>query len=380
VLTLDDLLTEQSEDEVVATFDAVLTALGIPVEAWPRRGIAITLKRLFARGISSLSKVQRLVAESGFLDTARGAGLTLLARCMYGVERIPASFATGPLVLTNTVANVYEYAAREAVFRGANGKAYTNMEPFELLGTATLTLDVVALEQGAIGTAPAGTVTELETTMLGVAASNPQAIVGVDDELDPALRQRCRDRIAAYGAGAPRGAYAFWARSAKRADGAPVNINRVTVSRASSIGEVTVIVAAPGGAPASIDVEAVADTLEEKVRPDTVTVRTLAAVERMVTPHIDVYAVRTPGLTSAMLESDVLLSLAALGSTWPIGGRPKSPGLTRWLFADSITGAVIRANAAVYECDIDTGDIALAPTDVVVLVPTITVRFEEAVS
>lgn len=378
MLPLDELLTGLSEDEVMATFLTILEALEIPSSAWPTRGIAMTIVRVFARTVSSISKFQRLIAEAGFLDYATGAGLTLLARCVYGVERIPATFASGEETLTNTTGNTYSKAARGVIFVGVNGKSYTNKEPFTLGANATLTIPIEAIEQGSGSTAPAGTIIELETTMLGVLVTNERSVVGVDAEKDGPLRLRCRERIQAYGAGAPRGAYSYWARTAKRDDGSPVNINRVSTSRSSSTGRVVQTVASPTGAPATDDLEAIEATIEEKVRPDTVTYELQAATALDLAPVIDVYATRAPGLSADTIELSVATALANFAAQWPIGGRTKPPSIVGYLFEDAIAAAVVASHPAIYECDVSIGDTPLTATQVAVLTPTIHVTMAEA--
>src|SRR5690606_14818917 len=101
-------------------------------------------------------------------------------------------------------------------------------------------VDVIAFEAGSASSSSAGEITEIVTTMLQVTCSNPVALIGRDEESDPALRQRCRDSLGALSPNGPQAAYEYWAKSALRADGQPVNVNRVWVSTASSIGHVTV--------------------------------------------------------------------------------------------------------------------------------------------
>lgn len=378
MLPLDELLTAVSEEEALATFLEILESLEIPAAAWPQRGIAMTILRVFARAVSSLSKAHRAIAEAGFLDHATGAGLTLLARCVYGVERIPATVATGELTLANPTGTSFTKAAGAAIFIGENGKSYRNLSPFTLNPFSQITITVTAIEVGSASTAAAGTVHEIETTMIGVSASNAQSIVGVDEELDPSLRQACRDRIQAYGAGAPRGAYAYWARRAKRDDGAYVNTNRVSVSRSSSTGRVVVTMASPSGPMTPEDLTAVRDTIEDRVRPDTVTVLVGSAAPLQLSPSITAYAVRSPGLSASTVKAQIETALATFGAAWPIGGRTKPPSLVGYLYEDSISAAVIAAHPAIYECDVDLDDTELTALQVVVLTPSVQVILAEA--
>ena len=98
-------------------------------------------------------------------------------------------------------------------------KAYRNTGSVSLGAMATLTIPIRAVEAGSTSTSTAGTITAFETPVLGVTVSNAVEVVGRDEELDPALRARCSEKLGSLSPFGPWDAYTYAARNATRADG-----------------------------------------------------------------------------------------------------------------------------------------------------------------
>lgn len=383
MIPFDVLATPPTADEVLEEFRASLESYGVPARSWGKDGpsgtgggVANTILVVIATVFAAFATIVSAIAVGGFLDYATGDGLTLLARYVFGVERIPATQATGQVKLTNSGGGIYTYAVGEfRVLNPTTGKGYVNASAFTLAALSTLSIDVISEEFGTAASSSAGTITKLDTTALGVSCTNPLAVVGTDAESDPRLAQRCRDRRDAYGVGGPRGAYAYWGISAKRIDGSAVNINRVSVSTSSSTGQVYVYLAAPSGAPSAGDVTAAALAFETYVRPDSVTVTTAAAVVRTVPVTATIWADPTVSTDTAALSAAALAALIALQSTWPIGGIRKGDGTTNGLFSDRINAALIASHPAIFDADGVTSDVPLLANEIPVFVPTLTVAY-----
>lgn len=379
MIPIDELTTPLTEDQVFESFLQILEDLSVPARTWRKGGARRTILRVVARTYAGFTSLMAAAIKAGFLDTATGPWLTLLAYYVYGVTRIPATFATGLLSFTNTGGGMYSYSPDEVrILNTATGKAYRNTSSFTLNpGDTNIYVDVEAVEAGSASSATPDTVTQLETTILGVTVTNPVALVGTDEESDEALRQRCRDKLSTLSPRGPRGAYRYAVLSAKRLDGSPVDINRVQVSSDPETGVVTLYAASPSGAPSAEDLDAARLNIEEVARPDTVTVNLYAATPVAVASALTVWATRTEGIGVDDYREDVLLALAKDISLYPIGGIAKPPSTQGYLYGDHIAGVAEAANPSIFDVDGADDDIALAPGEVPVLSATVDVRIVE---
>ncbi len=380
MITIDDLLKSPTEDEVMEDFLSRLEALSVPARSWRKGGVARTMLRVVAATYAGFSSLIVQVTKAGFLETSEGAWLTLLARYVYGVERIPATFATGKLTLVNAGGGLFNFGPRE--FRALSSttkKAFTNLAGFSLGPGATLVIDVEAVEAGSSSSAAPASVTEFETTLLRVTVTNVTAIVGSEEESDVDLRQRCRDKLAALSLLGPRGAYAYAVRTAKRGDGSPVAVNRLSVSPSSSTGRVTVYVASPSGPPPLPDLDAIRGSIEAIARPDTVTVEVLAAKPVAFKSALTVWAKRTDGMSADDIQTSVEKKLEGFVASYPIGGIPKPPLSTKgYLYAEGIAGTAKSAHPSIYAIDGATSDLPLKAGEVATLAAAVDVRIVEA--
>ena len=379
MITLDDLLTARSEDDVMEDFLARLETSGVPARSWRKGGVARTMLRIVAATYSGFSSLIVQVTKSGFLETAEGGWLTLLARYVYGVERIPATFATGKLTLVNAGGGLFNFGPREFRALSTTKKAFTNLAAFSLGPGATIVIDVEAVEAGTASSAAPNSVTALETTLLRVTVTNVASIVGSDEESDVDLRQRCRDKLAALSMLGPRGAYAYAVRVAKRSDGSPVAVNRLSVSPSSSTGRVTVYVASPSGPPPLSDLDAIRDSIEAIARPDTATAEVLAATPVAFKSALTVWAKRTDGVSAGDIQTFVEKGLELFVASYPIGGIPKPPFSNKgYLYSEGIAGTAKSAHASIYAIDGANADLPLKAGEVATLAASVDVRIVEA--
>lgn len=377
-LTVEQLTKPLTEEEVLESFLSILETLGLPARSWRTGGVVRTILRVVARTYSGFTSLMAAAIKSGFLETAEGPWLTLLALHVFGVVRREATFATGTIQLTNGGGGIYAFNADEVRFLWpAEGKAYTNSEAFTLAPGETKGVAIRAVEVGAASSAPPGSITALETVLLGVTVTNPASVVGQDEEKDPELRTACRNKLAALSVRGPRGAYAYAVRQAVRPDGSAVDINRLSVSPSSSTGVVTVYVASPSGAPSAADLEYIEESIETYARPDSVTANVVAATEVPLTRTLTVWAKRTDGVSAEDVKKLVEDALVTEIALYPIGGIPKPPDAQGYLYADFLAGVVKSAHASIYDVDGAGADVALSPGQVATLEATVTVRVVE---
>jgi uncharacterized phage protein gp47/JayE len=381
MISIEEMLQPVTTEQQFEKFIATLEAIGVPARSWRDGGTHKTILRLVAGAYAGFSQAVLGFVRAGFLETATGGWLTMLAYYVYGVTRLEATFAVGKLRLSNTGGGVFTIDAFELrAISLVSGKAYTNLAGFTLNPGNVLEVDIRAVEVGASSSAPAATIGKLETPLPGVVVTNLAAVVGSDAEKDPDLRVRSKNRLAVISGKGPRGAYAYAVRSAVRPDGSAVDINRLRVSPSSSTGIVTVHVASPAGAPLDTDLPYVEASIETYARPDTVTVNLLAAAPVAYTRDLIVWARRVDGLTApdlALLVSNALLEMT---QAYPIGGIAKPPLVQGYLYADGIVGTAKSAHPAIFDVDGAGADIALAVGEVATLAATIDVRIVEVSS
>jgi len=349
----------------------------------PCGGSLRTILRVMSGTFAGFTNIIVAFVRAGFLDLASGGWLTLLAYYVFNVVRIPATFATGNVLLTNSGGGIYTAVqiGQLRVIGSATKKTYTNTAVFTLNpGDTNISVAVQAEELGAASTAAPGTIDALETILPGVTVTNSTAVVGSDAELDPALQQRCKDKLATLSGLGPRGAYSYAVRSAVRTDGSIVDINRLSISPSSSTGVVTVYVASPAGAPSTADLDFIRASIESTARPDTVTVNVFAATALPLTKTITVWAKRTDGLSADDLTALVNTALVLMIRDYPIGGFTKPPSTSGFLYASTIDGTAKSAHPAVFAVDGVGGDLAMSPGQVATLATTINIRFSEAIS
>lgn len=341
--TVEDLLAGQTEDEITDAIAADLVSEGATPTTWKSGSPTLTIVAAFARALSSFSALQVLIAKSGFLDEAEGAWLTLVARYVYGVERIEATFATGEVTLTNTAGGVYSGAAGDLVFTSSTtGKSYRSTDAFSL-GAApdTTTVNIEAVELGSDSTAAAGAIDELETVLSGVTVSNAAAVVGTDEEKDERLRERCREKTGVASPNGPKDAYSFFAKAAAREDGSSIGVTRVRAIP-DGVGGLDVYVADADGAVAAADVAVIQEYIVRNCEPLGITATVSSATALTVDVTYDLWVRDDTGYSDAELEALVQTGLEEFLATVPIGGVIL-PGESGKVFHQAIAAALAEA-------------------------------------
>lgn len=247
-MTLEELTRPITSDEAKAMLYSALAAKGITTTGWKPGAVVRTIIASVALVVAALSVMQTRIAAGGFLDLATGAWLTLVAKYVYNVDRDLGSFASGVVTLNNAGAGVYVLEIGDLVaVNPSTGKTYRNTAPVSLGALETGVLVAVqAVELGSASTSIGGTITQLETPLLGVSVTNAAALIGTDPELDPSLRSRCREKTGVASPNGPRDAYAFIARSTKRADGSSIGVTRA-LAVPDGVGGVDIYLATPSG-------------------------------------------------------------------------------------------------------------------------------------
>lgn len=377
---ISTLLTPLDTDTVFNEWMTALQTAGVPSDTWRVGGPMRTLTRIIAASLVAMWTVTIAMISGGFLETASGNWLSFLAYYVYGVVRVAATQAQGTITLVNAGGGVFDANPGALIlsftFSGVT-KTYTNVNTIHLGAGVTLPgVQIIAQESGSASTVASGTVLSFGTPWPQVTATTTSDIVGLDAQSDDDLKAMCMARLGALSLLGPRDAYAYAIRSAND-NGVPVNINRRSITRASSTGTVGVVVASPSGAPSPGDLTAIEANIEKIARPDTVTVNTSGATVIASAQTITVWAVQTAGLDAPSLTTMVQDAVTALVSQYPIGGLTKPPSIAGFLYATDMVGAVKDAHAAIYAVDGFT-DIPLATNQVAAVTVAVTVRFVQS--
>lgn len=371
--TLDTLTTALTKDEISAAIYAAVEARGVSTTTWKPGAVARTIIAGVSIVLAALSVLQALIAKSGFLELSAGDWLTVVARNVYGVERIVGTFASGSLTLDNTAGGVFAPGIGDIIaLNTATGKTYRNTAAFTLaafeVGKA---VDFAAVEVGSDSSAAPAAIDDFETAMLGVTVTNPLAFVGLDDEEDPALLTRARAKIGTLSPNGPSDAYAFLALSAATDDGASAGVTRVTTVPDGS-GNVAVYVADAAGSltgtvgDTTTPLGAVDESIQLLAVPLAVTATTISATPLAVPVTYEIWVRASSGLTAVEHQDAIATALAAFMSTQAIGGARKVPG-GGFVFHQAIESVIGSTVGAVYLIDktvtVPAADTAVASTE-----------------
>lgn len=358
--TLDELLTPKGRDELRQMLLDELARQGFPltdfVPGSVARHVAVETPAL---GLEDLWRTIAQIARGGYLSTAEGPWLDLLAEEFFALERKRATFARGRVRLSAAPGfGPYTLAPGDLWVGTPEGLLYQSVTGGVLPAGGQLDVEVQAESPGSRYNVPAGAISILHTPLPGVSVTNPADWLleaGRDEETDEELRARCRARWAELGGGATRHTYEFWALTAHPA----VTKVRVLDDHPRGQGTVDVVVWGEGGLGA--DVVAQVDAYIQERRPLTANVLVYAATPRVVSV-VATIAVRAGYLSAA--QSQVAGELATLQREMPIGGTLYRSRLIEALFARPhvVNVALATPNA----------DIALAPTEALVLIPSLT--------
>jgi hypothetical protein len=397
-LSLEELTTPLAPEQVKSTFYSVFTKTGTNVTSWkvgnPTRTTVAALSMLFSSFTSWASNAIR----SRFLLLSRGDWLRANAKYDYGIEWLRATYPTGPIRLSNTTANVYDFDPGDLTIEwqtlGSDGLTpirytYTNRDAVHIgAGTVQAPFRVNAVIVGdLIGSAssiPLGATIAAKPTYDGVTADVLTPVNGLDDEEDQILIGRCLDAGSAISPNGPKDAYRAVATEFK-VNGASV-CTRVQVVPGNPL---TVYLGNASGGISGSDLDALSLELETKVVPLGVTVVKASGSNKSISVYYQVWVPIGTTLSRLEITNAILRSVTSYFATFPMGGKPTvfvdqwhQTG-ERWMYAEELQTKVggaldnIRGitNPIYYVAcstswggtDSPAGDIKFAPGDIAVL-------------
>lgn len=391
MLSLRQLLTPVSEDDLLAFFLDVLNSLGFQATGWQSNSAARTLTQLFARVTSDLTFSIADIVAGGFAGLAKGPYADMLGQYTFNLTRILATPTLGQMVLTsNIAAPVHTWADGELLIADAAQGSGANTYTVDSIGVTTLnpgTSIAVFVRAAVPGSAanrlaPNSPALQLWTPLVGVTVSNPPnppttpantwiTQPGTDNETDgPGGRYNARmigrwDRLA-YGN--TDGSYTAWVLQALPA------VTRLSV-RAGSAPEIVHIVAATalGGIDAGQIttilnyLNGVTDGVGRRPLND---VPEVVSANQVTAPPL-VLKITVQSAFSADAVSRVSAALVAFQGSLPIGGkRIGLSGTGKILLADLYK--TVMAQQGILDVDFSlTADVPLGQDDIYVAVPAV---------
>lgn len=299
----------------------VASAVGLPVSTWQAGDPTRTLYKYAAEVLSAKDSTVVEWVKAGFLSTASGDWLELLAAEVYGVTKTQATFATPTITLTNTGGGVYDpIGVGELTVRNSvTQKTYHNTETISLGAGATAEdIALVADEAGSDSSVGVNELNELVTTFLGVVIVSSTVGLANDAESDEALRQRCRDSLGALSPSGPADAYRWVALN-------PDLTGLTSINRAEAVGDtdgtVTITIATPSGPADGAAIAAVQSAVELWAAPLCVNPVVVSAAALNVSLDLTIYKKSSLSVTGTELYDAIEGAILRLFADTPIGGR-----------------------------------------------------------
>jgi len=338
VTTIDDLLTPLTVAEAKKSIYDVLVILGVNTTSWKAGAVVRTIITALAVLVAACSRMVAVIGRSGFLSTAQGEWHQTLAREVYGVENREATFAATTWVATNSGGGRYSLSRGDLVVQNSvTKKQYYNSAGVLISPMSTATISIVAFEAGTDSNAGAGDIDELITSLPGVTGSNPNPAVALDAMTDQERTTLCLAKTIAVSPNGAREAYDYVARTATRADGSTVGVNRINTVL-DLMGGVLVYIATPSGSVPADDVEIVDDFIQRYATPLAVTSIVASATPKVIPITYEVWVKSTGGLIETDVQDAIRRSLEAFFAAEPIGGH--KVGVSAKLYRSAIIAAI----------------------------------------
>lgn len=367
--TLSDLISKVQASEFVTSVKSVATSLGLIPDDWVELDPEDAMANAFGQTAATWWNTYVYFAiRGGLLDYAEKKWLELLAKNVFNVDKIKASFATGTWTGTNaTASNIGPFNAGDLLFYDLDtNKTYrnTNASPVTFIPGVNPAIPIAADEIGS-GSNAAPSRVVLLTTVLGLSGSNAAAVSGFDDESDESLRARCRLKFASLSPNGAKAAYQYVALTPSLNGG--IAVNRVKVSNGSINGTVRVVLAKASGPLDSGEVTTVDAKLQALVVPTGATLTTANSVAHSIAVTWQAWCPASANVDPTAARDAANAALAKAFESFPIDGFSTSgvPG-TGKVFVNILEATIRDAIPEAFQVSvtIPSGDVAIATDEI----------------
>lgn len=315
----------------------IATAVGLPTTSWRTGDPTRTLFRWLSERLSELDVIASSLVKSAFLTSASGDWLTILAEEVYGVPRDQATYASIVVTLNSTGGYFYDFDPGDITVSVAlTGKTYRSVTGGTLSAGGTLDLDFVADEAGSDSSVSADEIDTIVTTFLGVEVGGNTAGVGIDQESDDSLKERCRDTLGALSPSGPADAYEAVARNSALTGVS--DITRAVTDADHADGTVTVYISGPSGVLPPTSIDAAQAAVDQWATPLGFTATVANSSSVVVNLEAQITGVDIPGDAQDVIEDLFAALLAQVNGGDTIAVSALSSMIHNWLVSQGVGG------------------------------------------
>lgn len=281
-MTIDvtTLFTSATAARILSVGLELAEALGLNTTSWREGDPEHTLYSFLADTLSDREDLIGELIQAGFLSSATGSWLTLVAQDLFGVTRTAASPSTPSVTFDNTGGGAYSKGIGEVIVKASStGELFRNTEALTLASGpgVSATIAFEAENAGAAGSVALDDIDTIVSTMLGVEIDTSTASTGVDEQSDASLRSECSSSIGSVSVNGPPDAYNAVCLDSDLTG--ETTLTRASTTENAVDGTVTVYVATSSGAPAGGAVTAAQTAVELWATPACITPTVIAASE-----------------------------------------------------------------------------------------------------
>ena len=232
--TLADLVTPTTQAGALSLELTIAQQLGLPITSWQPLDPSRTILQINSNIVAQYSQTIAYLAQGGYASYAAQmvdvnsnpvtTWMDLRGVDQYNVSRQPATLATGPVPVANTVATSYPYSPTSPLrFQNpASGATYTSSGSGTVSPAASpptpvttdITVQADAAYAGSIGTSAQGVVLTLLTPLAGVSVSAlTSSLTGSNAETNAHYLARCQAKLGSLSPNGAPGAYVYTAES-----------------------------------------------------------------------------------------------------------------------------------------------------------------------
>jgi uncharacterized phage protein gp47/JayE len=394
MLSLRQLLTPVTVEQVRATCLELLDSVGFQATAWESGDAPRTLVELFSTLVSDITYSIADIAAGGYPGLAAGPYADLLGEFFFNLKRIQPSRGVGLMVLhSDAAAPPHTFAANELTVSDADNdsaRTYTVQTGGTLAPGATMIVTVIANAAGVDSNIAPNTPTLVLriVPLLGVTVTNPPqppttpantwlTAPGTDKETDgKGGRYNARmmgrwDRLAPLGN--TKGAYRAWVLEALPA------VTRIIVQNGTAPLAIRIVCATAVGGITSGQIATISDYLNGVTdgvgrRPMNDALEIVSANQLLSPPLGVAITVASPFAADAIQR--VAAALQTLLGSLPIGGKRIGNATFGKVLISDLYKAVMSEQGIL---DVDftiTGDIQVGQDDIYQPIPSITMTIQ----
>lgn len=309
------LIAVRTASAIYTTGLGVATGLGVDTTTWRTGDPTRSTYKFLAEVLAEHDGYVADYIRAGFLSTAFGDWLKILAVEVYGVTPAEATFATSQVTIKNNGGGTYPIGARDLTFKSSlSGKTYHNVSATVTLSPGVqITVDVEADEAGSDSSAGVDEIDQLVTTKLGVDILGSTAAVGIDAQSDDSIKADCTASLGALSPNGPPDAYRYVATRSQLTG--VQDVTRAVATPDAVNMTVTVYLASPSGPVAGASVTAVQSAIERWATPLCVTPTAVNSVADTIAVTLSVSGSGVPGDVTARITA----ALGELFAGLPVG-------------------------------------------------------------